>query len=897
MERKLNLKRKPSLKKIMIAFVAIIMSVIGIKSVSASPISYSYKYFAQDTRFTSGNNSLAAKAYIDKNFVYCIEYVKYVKNGMDYKTFNLNINTNTKNKLIYVLANGYPNSNLGLSNDYEAIFATQMAVWNFYNITFNNVKYDMNSLTTHSQNKSYSLSKAKTAANKLISQANAHASSFVSINPSIEIKNGDVTEKTVGNKRIIGPYRVKVTDSIDSTFKTTISKKSGNEYLSDENGNKKSSFKGTEGIYITTTDNSKGTGTIKVTTQGIKSYSLIGYTPSSDTTGQKQIALKKVTGEYSDTATYSWDKMTGSISVVKKGDDGKRLEGVEFKVVNSSNKEVARGTTNSSGYVFFGSLPVGNYKVIETKSATGYELNSTQNSVVVNKGKTSNIEVINKKIIEKAEILVIKKDNYDYRLSGVKFDLYTYSGKYVTSGTTNSNGTIRFTNLEPGTYKIVETETLAGYEIDTSSRTATITAGGTKSVEFVNYRIEEQKYSITIVKLDAETRGTLAGAVFDVYNLNNIKVDTITTNSRGRATTKLLPKGVYYFEEVKAPDGYISEDVFYDVNLSDRNVEKIVYNNKIVKQGIIRIIKLDKDTNKVLSGAKFYIYDANQKIVDTVVTNSNGIATSKSLPEGKYTFVEVEAPTGYILDSTIYNFELSDNIVEKKAYNEKVIEKTATIKIIKLDKDTNSPLKGVEFGLYDSSNKLIDKFLTDSNGEILIEGLKIDKYTIKELKGLDGYVVSNFSKTIEFNKENLYEDMIVQNEKIIEKTGMLKILKVDAKDNTPLEGAKFAIYDSRGTLIKEVVTNEKGEAYFYNLPLGKYTIKETSAPKNYINSNQEISIEFSENNLNIEKTISNEKGELPQTGSFLSDNIKIIGKISLVSMAAFIVIKNRNMFM
>ncbi len=211
----------------------------------------------------------------------------------------------------------------------------------------------------------------------------------------------------------------------------------------------------------------------------------------------------------------------------------------------------------------------------------------------------------------------------------------------------------------------------------------------------------------------------------------------------------------------------------------------------------------------------------------------------------------------------------------------------SSLKIVKIDKDTKSPIAGVKFSVKYKDGTNIGTYTTDENGVIYIENLHQGEIIVKELENNKFYNISKNEYIVELNY-NESKNIEIENEI---KKGNIKIIKVDADNNEiKIEGVKFNIFDENGNLIITVITNDKGEADICNLPINhKYIIKEVESAKDYILSEDVITVELNENEVKniIFENIKKEK--LPRTGSIdVSNYLLIISAIGIIINKKFL---------
>ena len=233
----------------------------------------------------------------------------------------------------------------------------------------------------------------------------------------------------------------------------------------------------------------------------------------------------------------------------------------------------------------------------------------------------------------------------------------------------------------------------------------------------------------------------------------------------------------------------------------------------------------------------------------------------KNLRTGNYKLIETKTNKWYNLANDTEIKVEWDKETTKNIENEL---KKGQVKVIKVDKDNNEvKLEGVEFEVLDENDKVLEKIITNENGEALTSRYAIRdfaKLKLRETKTLDTYVLSDKVETIEL-KENQITNIKFENERI---KGKVEITKVDSKDeNKQLEGAKFGLYDEKDNLIETLVTDKVGIATSQDLYKGKYYLKELETGSNYYLLNEDtFEFEIANNGETIKKTIKNEPTDI-----------------------------------
>ena len=550
------------------------------------------------------------------------------------------------------------------------------------------------------------------------------------------------------------------------------------------------------------------------------SYTVTEITDSKYET-QKSQTVKVESGK---TATVTFENVLkkGSLEVVKTSEDNFN-EGIKFRLYGTSLSGASidlYATTNADGVAKFENVLVSGdipYTLEEVDTADRYVLPKKQTAPIEwNKVTQRSFE----NVLKKWNLTVIKTDaetktaQGDATLAGAVYGIYN-DGKFIDKYTTDKNGSFttsyyvcgnNWTLKEIGPsegYLLDETEYLIGaeakkYMLEYNS----ISMGVTEDI---------LKGKISIIKHtdDGSTKIETPekGAEFQVYlkssgnyaNAKETERDTLVCDEYGFAETKDLPYGIYTVHQSKGWNGteFITDfDVF--VNEDGKTYKYLINNGSL--ESYVKILKVDAETGKLIpyAGAGFQIYNPDGKLVtmtytypevttiDTFYTNSDGyLITPETLPYSKgYSVVEVQAPYGYVLDSTPIYFDITaENTSEENG-----------ITIVKTEKK-NTPQKGTitveKTGEIFSNVTAIGGGYTDENGnDIALPTIYQPEYSVS---GLSGAVFE------------IYAD----------------------EDITTPDGT---VRYTKDTLVDTITTDEKGTATSKQLYLGKYRVVETVAP-------------------------------------------------------------------
>ena len=427
---------------------------------------------------------------------------------------------------------------------------------------------------------------------------------------------------------------------------------------------------------------------------------------------------------------YFGNSPKGSL-LVKKIDSAthKPLSDVEFMVTTADGSVVgdANGkfVTDSAGTFTITDIVPGTTLVVkETRARDGYLLDNAPQTATVKAGQTVTLEFRNQ---PQGSLIINKLSSADKKtpLEGVLFQITYSDGGFVDNGAlsskglyrTDKNGQIILSGIT-GTVIVTEVETIKGYRIDDASRSQTIEvrANDTQQLWFYNAPISR----ILLHKVDKATGKGIYGAVFLLYDSNRNPIGEYVTDQDGYIyADEGLADGRYYLREIKAAPGYVLDPELKTIYVRYGSTTEIEWSNT-AECGQIQIIKKSADDNAtnglpagtLLEGAVFEIYDKAGNVVDTIKSDRNGRAVSKTLPLSRYTVREIKAPANYSINPTVMTayLEFNGQIVTFEAQNASVstgisIKKTGPVQAV-----PNQPIRYVFSQIKNSSTVALDSF-------------------------------------------------------------------------------------------------------------------------------------------------------------------------------------------
>ena len=524
---------------------------------------------------------------------------------------------------------------------------------------------------------------------------------------------------------------------------------------------------------------------------------------------------------------------TGSIKINKQSEDNQNGDR-EFTITGNGKSYTIK--TGSDGVAILSDIPVYDsnnkkitYTISEKNVPVKYVVPSDQTATLTADATTTKKF---KNILKKFTVEVTKQDSKtasaqgNGTLAGAVYGLYK-DGELVDTYTTDENGYFKTKEYVCGNYTVQEISPSEGYLLD-----KTVYSVG---AEAENYFIEHNPLSMTVT--EDVIKGNIAmikhsddgstqietpevGAEFEVYlkssgsyaNAKDSEKDCLVCDENGFAQTKDMPYGVYTVHQTVGWDGteFIAD---FDVNISENGQTYRYLINNAEFESYVKVVKVDSETGKTIpyEGAGFEIYDSNgQKIsmtfayptpttIDTFYTNSEGyLITPEVLPYGEYSLVEVQAPVGYVLDSTPVPFTVSaDNAEEENA-----------LTVIKVHKE-NTAQKGrisvQKTGDIFKTVAMASSAYTDENGEM----------TVNPTTYTPVFASGNLSGAV---------FQVIASEDIVTLDGTIRA--------------------NAGDVVAEITTDENGYAESDLLYLGNYEIKEVSAPFGYVQNTESQFVEL-----------------------------------------------------
>ena len=624
-----------------------------------------------------------------------------------------------------------------------------------------------------------------------------------------------------------------------------------------------------------------------------------GFVLNPDSQEVSFIYKDQNTPEIEEKLEFSNERQKVELSVEKQdAETGKALKGATFglynkEAISSGDKVIVKAdtllqeiTSNEKGKAAFTlDLPLGRYYVKELQVPAGY-VSSDEILEFDATYQGQDVKTIKLKSVKKNQPTTVEVTKADIttgtELDGASMSVLDKDGNVIDSWTSVKDSPHVIKRLQVGkTYILREELAPYGYLRATDVE---FTISDTAEVQKVKMEDEVPVARLLVNKkgefLDSVSlldnakgmiehlfnyvTGNLTDVTFNVYAAEAIRaadgvsadyyaadelVGSITTDGNGIAQMDNLPLGRYYIVEKETSHGYVldNEPRYVDLTYRDQDTPLVTYSAdwQNARQRVqVEVLKKEKDSDKVLSGAIFGLYAADDivsskgkvllakdTLIELKTTDEDGkIQFVADLPvDSRYYIKELAAPDGYVTDQEPqeFTFEYQGSGTSVAEYAFTFEDEQTTVELSKADLTDKKELPGASLKVTDEDGNTVDEWVSKEEAHI-IKGLIVGKkYKMTETKPADGYVTA---ESIEFTVENTKE---VQKHQMLDDVTKVEISKKDITDSSEVPGAKLIILDKDGKKVESWTSTDKPHMV-EKLPVGEYTLREEQAPDGYL---------------------------------------------------------------
>lgn len=556
------------------------------------------------------------------------------------------------------------------------------------------------------------------------------------------------------------------------------------------------------------------------------------------------VAPRNITLTAGQTAFVTIQDDTEKHFTVKKIDqqNGSALQGAVFKFEQIDGSYVTTATTGFDGMLEFAGdeLPFGSYRVSEERGPTGYEKDTSVQTVQWDGTKDVLLTFQN---VRQPTIIVSKIDGLTgVSLPGATFDIYK-DGERIGSATTNDAGEIRFPIVSgEGYYEFEERVSPAGYLLDRTRHGIYVDPYDPQTKDDPVLTIENYNNpSLRIIKYDQQSGSRLSGVTFEIYKDGEL-FDTKTTDGNGEILLYDLEPGTYLAKEISTDSSHVVNSTPQQIELKagQQETQTLVFFNQL-KPGI-HLVKVDAQTMKSIPNVRFEFKQVGGSYRQEFLTDLNGEIDLSKLAPGAYEARELEAPDGYLVDDAVRIVQINPDENANFVFTN---TRKPSLVIVKYDSNTGEYLAGATFRIakIEDGTHYLDR-VTGTDGRITLSDLEPGVWSVLELSAPAGYVKNETEFHVELfaGKES---QLVVENQAKPD----LKIVKTDAVTGEPVEGVTFKIKMADGRTITTEASDANGEVFLEDMDPGVVEIWEESVPDNYLISDKHELITLVPNKL------------------------------------------------
>lgn len=493
--------------------------------------------------------------------------------------------------------------------------------------------------------------------------------------------------------------------------------------------------------------------------------------------------------------------------------------------------------TDQNGEIDLSKLPTGAYVVTE-KSCNGYVIDDAQRIIQLDPNEDAQFVFTN---TIKPSLEIIKTSSDGSRLKNVSFRISRIEdGTHYLDRTTNEQGEILISDLEPGVYSVKETATDSSHILDLREYHVELFPGKVSTLTIEN----QKRPNLTVYKHDADTGEPIADTVFEVRAADGHSVDQIKTDKDGKAELRNLLPGVYEIIEKSVPSPYLLDAPSQLATLYPNRDHTVYFENH--QKPSLTVKKVDSVTGDPLPGAKFQVTYASNNTssgeindLGTFYTAENGQFQLTGLRDGWYKISELEPPTGYSIKEATQEVYIKSGTSKTLTFENILL---SALVVWKYDSVTGEAVSNAVFqvkyltGTSGTGGTVIGTYKTSANGSFTVTGLKEGTYIVEEISSDSGHVIDTAPQTVYISGK---QQDVVQLYFGNSPKGNLLVKKIDSVTHKPLSDVEFFVTTADGTVVGDAngkyITDSAGSFTVSNIAPGTtLVVKETRARDGYL---------------------------------------------------------------
>ncbi len=555
---------------------------------------------------------------------------------------------------------------------------------------------------------------------------------------------------------------------------------------------------------------------------------------------------------------------------------------------------MATGTTDENGTLTFdGTYPHGDYYIQEISVPEGWKLNPTQFEIKVDAA----CETVEKNVIRMAlpapvldelvytPVTLTKTDiTGQQTLPGALMEIRNSQGEIIYFARTDENGHIPDIPVTPGTYTFREVLAPQGYALNEAVMTFSVDEDGNITGDTV---IRDDYTRVTLRKQSSSGK-PLEGVSFDLYAEDGSQLATALSDANGIVTFERIPYGDFTIMEIQPLPGYLPNLTKVQLSVDGtflNPTEPLAILQNIPSEVLIK--KVD-GANEPLSGAEFGLFDEAGRLVQTAISDAEGIARFVQIPYGHYTIRETQAPEGYLISHETTTLTMDDAWCNSAEPLATFVNQLKRIMFIKVD-TSGQAVPGIMFGLINAATgDIVETVTSDENGLFVFTQFDYGDWIVREMEAPAG-----------FNKMEDIPLHVGDNWKgptpimCVNIPNHYEFVKTDHHGN-PMAGVRFTLEDSEGKQLRDLVSGEDGIVHVTDLLPGSYIIREIETLEGFSRTNETIPVVIDEHYIVPETMKQLINYPVLQTGvDFDSTPVTWMGVALILTAASLFVLSQR----
>ncbi len=507
---------------------------------------------------------------------------------------------------------------------------------------------------------------------------------------------------------------------------------------------------------------------------------------------------------------------------------------------------IATGTTDENGALTFsGYYPHGSYYIRELSAPAGWKLNPNRFAITLeadSQAKDQNVirvalpEAIRDELIYTPVTLTKTDITGEATVPGALIEVRNSDGEVIYRAYTDENGEIPEIPVIPGTYTFREVLAPEGFALNEAVMTFSVDAEGNVSGDTT---IRDDYTRVTLRKQD-NTGGPLEGVVFALLSEDGQTIATSATDANGIVTFEKIPYGDFTVTEIQPLPGYLPNPVQVHLSVDGTFVnptEPLATLQNI--PNIVLVRKVD-GANHPLPGAVFGLYDESGTLVETAVSDAEGLARFEKIPNGRYTIQKIQTPEGYLLSHEVVSLTMDAAWCNSSEPLATFVNQLKRMMFLKVD-TSGQAIPGVVFSLINAATgEVVETVTSDENGMFVFTQFDYGDWIVHEEAAPEGFCKM---EDITFHVDESWKEPAPL--MCVNIPNHYEFVKTDHHGN-PMAWVKFALEDSAGNLLRNLVSGEDGIVHATNLLPGSYTIREMETLEGFSRTDETIQITIDE---------------------------------------------------